>query len=748
MEYRKDELIKKMEKVWCKLSPFFSYTVNGVTQSMLLIVWDEARILVNTGIDGLPESSLVSIFRLLRRALRLMGRHGTPPVLRIFSLFTDTSSRLANFQPRNDTDSSRAPIKPRIGELMFRPIVLMPSLDAAARTMTITCDPNTAKHPKRLIRLGRIAWHVMEKKKTPIDILELAVSKLFRTARLELPELFARESREDVKLKMLACLGPRLAIQMGPYVTATNGPLVRRAGFARERESGDDHRGAVVGFEPSPATCLDRGRCSAVWLLPVGTADERGCAVATETQAQGRRHRSGDDGEYLPLRDLSADSSGHPSGCRDGGEGRRAMSTSKTLPTIAASMPRRDFLKFSVAASGGLLIGFHFSGIKALASPQTAAAASFMPNAFVRIGTDERVTVIVNHSEMGQGVYTSLPMLLAEELDADWSKVGYESAPVDAKYNHPAFGMQITGGSSSVWSGLDQFRQAGAAARAMLVAAAAQQWNTDVANCRTELGAVYDTSNRKLTYGQLVGAAAKVAPPEHVQLKDPKTFKLIGKPIKRLDTPEKLNGGAVFGIDVKLPGMLTAVIARPPIFGAKMTGFDDSRARSMPGVRKIVAVPAGIAVIADTFWQAKMARDAVRVDWDEGSMRGFNSSEMLQQWREQAKTPGTSVRNDGDAGAALATAAKKIEAMYEAPYLSHLMMEPLNCAVDLRADSCRASCRALPPRSATSTVYTGTRRVGLRRQGQHEPGGRHGQRSTARAPVCAGHFWDRSRHGL
>ena len=364
------------------------------------------------------------------------------------------------------------------------------------------------------------------------------------------------------------------------------------------------------------------------------------------------------------------------------------MSTSKTLPTIAASMPRRDFLKFSVAASGGLLIGFHFSGIKALASPQTAAAASFMPNAFVRIGTDERVTVIVNHSEMGQGVYTSLPMLLAEELDADWSKVGYESAPVDAKYNHPAFGMQITGGSSSVWSGLDQFRQAGAAARAMLVAAAAQQWNTDVANCRTELGAVYDTSNRKLTYGQLVGAAAKVAPPEHVQLKDPKTFKLIGKPIKRLDTPEKLNGGAVFGIDVKLPGMLTAVIARPPIFGAKMTGFDDSRARSMPGVRKIVAVPAGIAVIADTFWQAKMARDAVRVDWDEGSMRGFNSSEMLQQWREQAKTPGTSVRNDGDAGAALATAAKKIEAMYEAPYLSHLMMEPLNCAVDLRADSC------------------------------------------------------------
>ncbi len=186
---------------------------------------------------------------------------------------------------------------------------------------------------------------------------------------------------------------------------------------------------------------------------------------------------------------------------------------------------RRDFLKFSVAASSGLLIGFYFPGVSASASAQESAN-SFMPNAFVRIGTDERVTVIVNHSEMGQGVYTSLPMLLADELDADWSKVGFESAPVDPKYNHPAFGMQMTGGSSSVWSGLDQFRQAGAAARAMLVAAAAQRWNIDPASCRTESGAVFDGSNRKLTYGQLVADAAKLTPPAKVQLKDPKNFKL------------------------------------------------------------------------------------------------------------------------------------------------------------------------------------------------------------------------------
>src|SRR6266852_6449649 len=213
---------------------------------------------------------------------------------------------------------------------------------------------------------------------------------------------------------------------------------------------------------------------------------------------------------------------------------------------------RREFLKFSVAASGGLLVGFYFPGAGMQASAQESAN-SFMPNAFVRIGTDEQVTVIVNHSEMGQVVYTSLPMLLAEELDADWSKVGFESAPVDPKYNHPAFGMQMTGGSTSVWSSFEQFRQAGAAARAMLVAAAAQQWNVDSSSCRTESGTVLNGS-RKLTYGHLAASAAKLTPPEHVQLKDPKNFKLIGKPIKRLDTPEKLNGKAEFGIDVKLPG--------------------------------------------------------------------------------------------------------------------------------------------------------------------------------------------------
>src|SRR5439155_1754859 len=220
-------------------------------------------------------------------------------------------------------------------------------------------------------------------------------------------------------------------------------------------------------------------------------------------------------------------------------EGYRAMDERRAIH-------RREFLKVSIEASGGLLLGFRLAGAGETLALQIGSATSFTPNAFVRIGTDERVTVIVNHSEMGQGVYTSLPMLLAEELDADWNNVAFESAPVDPKYNHPVFGMQMTGGSSSVWSGFEQFRQAGAAARAMVIAAAAQQWNVDPSKCRTDSGAVFDPSNRKLTYGQLAAAAAKLTPPAQVPLKDPTTFKLIGKPAKRLDTSEKVNGRAVF----------------------------------------------------------------------------------------------------------------------------------------------------------------------------------------------------------
>ena len=198
-------------------------------------------------------------------------------------------------------------------------------------------------------------------------------------------------------------------------------------------------------------------------------------------------------------------------------------------PSVAGEMPRRDFLKLSVAASGGLLIGFYLPGMQ----PE-AQGTTFAPNAFVRIGTDDSVTVIVNHSEMGQGVFTALPMILADELDADWTKVRFEPAPVDPVYNHPVFKMQMTGGSTSTWSSFDQFRNAGATARAMLIAAAAQKWSVDPGTCRTENGAVvHSTSNRRLSYGQLAESAARLTPPQQVTLKDPKDFKLIGKPLKR-----------------------------------------------------------------------------------------------------------------------------------------------------------------------------------------------------------------------
>ncbi|HET8889130.1 MAG TPA: molybdopterin cofactor-binding domain-containing protein, partial [Candidatus Angelobacter sp.] len=300
--------------------------------------------------------------------------------------------------------------------------------------------------------------------------------------------------------------------------------------------------------------------------------------------------------------------------------------------SAAQPLARRDFLKLTVTASGGLLVGFYFPGLSLKAD--AAEPKQFSANAFVRIGTDEKITVIVNHSEMGQGVYTALPMILADELDADWSKVGYEPAPVDPAYNHPVFGMQMTGGSTSVWSSFEQFRKAGAAARAMLIAAAAQQWNVEPASCTTADGKVlHAASKRSATYGQLAESAAKMTPPAQVALKDPKDFKLIGKPIKRLDTAEKVNGKGVFGIDVALPGMLTAVVARPPVFGGKSKQVDTHEAMALPGVKQVVTVPSGVAVIADSFWHAKKGRDALKIDWDPGPMADFSSAAQREQYR-------------------------------------------------------------------------------------------------------------------
>ncbi len=351
---------------------------------------------------------------------------------------------------------------------------------------------------------------------------------------------------------------------------------------------------------------------------------------------------------------------------------------------------RRDFLKTGAAVGGGLLISLYLPGIaRAANSSATRLTAPFAPNAFIRIGTDDSITVIVNKSEMGQGVYTSLPMLAAEELDADWSKVRFEPAPVDPAYAHPVFGIQMTGGSTSTASEWERFRKAGATARIMLISAAAQNWNVEPQSLKAENSFVIHTaSGRRASFGSLADAAAKLTPPKDVPLKDPKDYKLIGKPTRRLDTPSKINGSAQFGLDVQIPGMFTAVVARAPVFGGKVVSFNADKARAVPGVKDVVQVPSGVAVIASGFWPAKLGRDKLEIKWDDGPNASLSSVGMREQYSKLAQSPGLVAKKMGDPAKALAGAAKTVTAEFEVPYLAHATMEPLNCVVDLRADSC------------------------------------------------------------
>ncbi len=359
----------------------------------------------------------------------------------------------------------------------------------------------------------------------------------------------------------------------------------------------------------------------------------------------------------------------------------------------AEVMKRRDFLKTGAALGGGLLLSLYvpeWSLARGLHESSPAPnIATFKPNAFVRIGTDNIVTVIVNKSEMGQGVYTSLPMLVAEELEADWSKVRYEPAPVDAAYNHPVFGIQMTGGSTSTASEWERFRTAGATARIMLIGAAAKNWNVDPVGLRAENGYVINpATGARATFGSLADVASTITPPKDVALKDPKDFKLIGKPTRRLDTPDKVNGAAQFGLDVAIPGMMTVLIARSPVFGGKVLSFNADKAKAVPGVKDVVQIPSGVAVIARGFWPAKQGRDKLEIRWDDGPNASLSTTGLREQFAALAKTPGLVARKVGDPAKALTTAAKTITAEFEVPFLAHASMEPLNCVVDLRSDRC------------------------------------------------------------
>jgi isoquinoline 1-oxidoreductase beta subunit len=353
---------------------------------------------------------------------------------------------------------------------------------------------------------------------------------------------------------------------------------------------------------------------------------------------------------------------------------------------------RRDLLK----AGAALTIGFYLpAGTGRATSIPPAMGAAFEPNAFVRIGADDTVTVISKHLEMGQGAYTGLATIVAEELDADWASVRVEGAPADAKrYNNIAFGpMQGTGGSTAIANSWDQLRNAGATARAMLVSAAAQRWSVPAGEISVSEGTVeHKGSGKRARFGELAMDASKLPVPTTVKLKDPTQFKLIGKNITRVDARSKSDGTALFTQDVRLPGMLTAAVIHPPLFGAKVRSFDASKAKAIKGVKAVVqfdtAVRSGVAVLASDFWTAKKAAEAVTIEWDDSAAFKRNSVDLFADYRELAKQPGLSAAEKGDANQAFAGAARTLEATYEFPFLAHASMEPLNCVVRIGARDC------------------------------------------------------------
>jgi len=355
-----------------------------------------------------------------------------------------------------------------------------------------------------------------------------------------------------------------------------------------------------------------------------------------------------------------------------------------------SGLSRRELLLASAASTGGLLLGWFQAGPRVAAAAAKGASTEFAPNAFIRIGKDGRVTLIMCQVEMGQGTYTSMSMLLAEELEVGLDQVKLEHAPPDDKlYANPLFGDQETGASTSVRVFFDPLRRAGATARTMLVAAAAQTWKVDPASCQANRAVVTHTpTGRKLTYGALAEKAAKLPVPTQVALKAPKDFKLIGTPAKRLDTPAKVNGTAQYGIDVRLPGMKIATVAASPVVGGKVAAVDDSKARAIKGVRQIVRLDDAVAVVADHMWAAKEGLAALSIRWDDGPNGRVSTADVVRGLAAAAQSPGVVVRNEGDAHAAVAGAPKKVESVYEVPFLAHAAMEPINCTVHVRPDRC------------------------------------------------------------
>jgi isoquinoline 1-oxidoreductase subunit beta len=353
------------------------------------------------------------------------------------------------------------------------------------------------------------------------------------------------------------------------------------------------------------------------------------------------------------------------------------------------AVSRRTFLVAGAAAGGGLLLGFYLPQ-RIIAEAAEAGADVFDPNAFIRIRSDNSVALVMPQVEMGQGTYTSMPMLIAEELEVDLAQVSLEAAPPDDKlYANPLIGFQVTGGSTSVMAMWEPLRRAGATARVMLIAAAANDWNVDPTSCRAEKGeVVHPPTGRRVNYGALVDAAAKLPVPDKVALKDPKDFTLIGTPAKRLDTPDKVNGKAVYGIDVMVTGMKFAAVNASPAFGGKLAAVDDSRAMAVKGVRQVVRLDNAVAVVGDHMWAAMQGLAALDIDWDDGPNAEVSTADIVRQMDIASQSPGVVAKKKGDVAQALTGAAQKVEAVYELPFLAHAAMEPMNCTAHVRADGC------------------------------------------------------------
>jgi isoquinoline 1-oxidoreductase beta subunit len=352
---------------------------------------------------------------------------------------------------------------------------------------------------------------------------------------------------------------------------------------------------------------------------------------------------------------------------------------------ITTNTSRRNFLKTGAILSGGLLISFSVPGASRLKG--IAESTDFSPNAYLRVGTDDSIHVVLAHSEMGQGIWTTLTMLIAEELDADWSKIQVEHSPAGDPYRHTAFGIQITGGSSTTWSEFDRYRKAGATARTLLVTAAARKFGVRPDECKTENGFVI-AGDKRASYGELAASAATLPAPGDVTLRVAKDWKYIGKGMKRLDAPAKVNGTAKFGMDMQFPGMLTAVMAHPPVYGSKVKSFDATKAKAIPGVRDVVQVSTGVAVLADHFWAAKKGRDALKIEWVNGAIASFDSAAQLTEFKRLAATKGLPAAQKGDVTSAMSKAVKTVEAEFAFPYLAHAPMEPINCTVKIENGLC------------------------------------------------------------